>query len=271
MLQDGDYVYLYHKKSNFMIPYKKGNTFSCHKGNIKFEEGMEYGDVVQTQTGEPFALLRPSLTDWMMKVARRTTIIYPKEAGTILLELCVESGSRVIEIGSGSGSLTILLSRIVGDGGRVYSFERREDHQEIAKKNVAKLGRPERVEFFLKDPVEEGGFGVTEADSIFVDVPEPWTIVPFARDAIRDGGFIGTLSPCVEQVQQTVGALIVNGFTRIQCIENLTRNIRVERNKTRPYNRMIGHTGYLVFAQKLKEIGGAAIDEETGADDPLGD
>lgn len=250
MLKDGDYVYLYHKNCNFMVPFNPKGSFSSHKGNLKFEEGMDYGDIVKTQTGEPFALLRPTLTDLMMKVKRRTTIIYPKEAGTILLELRIECGSRVIEIGSGSGSLTVLMSRIVGDQGKIYSFERREEHQDIAKKNVARFGCPDRVEFFLKDPVTDGGFGVADADSIFIDVPEPWTIVPFAKEAVKSGGFLGSLSPCIEQLQQTAKALIESGFTRISCQEILVRNMRIERGKTRPYNRMIGHTGYLLFAQK---------------------
>lgn len=262
MIKDGEYIYLHHQKSNFMIPFQDGNSFSSHKGNIKFDNTMDFGDRVLTPQNEEFTLLRPSLIDLMMKVKRRTTIIYPKEAGMIILELGIEYGSKVIEIGTGSGSLTILLSRLVGPEGKIYSYERREEHQEIAIKNVGKFGKKENVEFFLKDDVETEGFGVTEADALFIDVPQPWDLVPSAYDALKMGAPIGTLSPNIEQIQKTVDVMTEIGFTRFRCLEILTRNIRVEKNKTRPFNRMIGHTGYLLFAQKAKPGQDASFDSE---------
>lgn len=262
MIKDGDYIYLHHSKTNFMIPFQVGNTFSSHKGNIKLEEGMQYGDRYLTQTGEEFALLRPSLIDLMMKVKRRTTIIYPKEAGMIILELGVECGSRVIEIGTGSGSLTILLSRLVGSEGKVYTYERREEHHEIALKNVRKFGKPENVEFYLRDDVDSTGFGVTETDALFIDVPQPWELVQSAYDALKMGAAVGVLSPNIEQIQKTVDTMSEIGFTRFRCLEILMRNIRVEKNKTRPFNRMIGHTGYLLFAQKAVRGQDASFEAE---------
>jgi len=251
MLKDGDMVLLYHEKNNYMIPYRDKQSFHTHKGSIKLESPMEYGDKVLSNTGEAFYLLRPSLADRMMKVRRATTIVYPKDAGTILLELGIENGSRVIETGTGSGSLTILLSRVVGTEGHIYSFERREEHQAKALKNVEKLGRMDNVDFNLLDP-EKDGFGVSDIDAIFLDVPAPWTLVKAAHDALKPGAHIGSLSPNIEQVQHTVETLEESGFTRIRVQENLVRNIRVKRNLTRPYDRMIGHTAYLLFAQKIK-------------------
>ena len=254
MLKNGDYVYLYNSdKLNFMLPYQDKATFSCHKGNIKFEGDLNYGDKILTTSDVPFYILKPTMADKMMKVKRRTTIIYPKEAGTILLELDIRTGARVIEIGSGSGSLTLLLSQIVGDTGKIYSFERRPEHQEYAIKNLNRFGIPENVEFFLKDPVEEDGFGLIDIDSIFLDVPEPWTVVPIAHRALVGGGHIGSLSPNIEQVQQTVEAMERTGFARIRCVEIWSRGIRVKKNLTRPHDRMIGHTGYLLFAEKIWE------------------
>ena len=253
MLKEGDMVLLYHEKNNYMIPFRDKQSFHTNKGSVKLESPMEYGDKVLSNIGETFYLLRPSLTDWMMKVRRATTIIYPKEAGTILLELGIQNGSRVVEIGTGSGSLTTLMSRIVGEKGHIFSFERKEENLEKARKNVEKLGNTSNVTFELKDPAEEGGFGVTDIDAIFLDVPMPWTLVTAAHDALKSGAHLGSLSPNIEQVQRTVETLEANGFVRIRVQENLVRNIRVKKKLTRPYDRMIGHTGYLVFAQKVKE------------------
>lgn len=259
MLKNGDYIYLYHEKATFMLPYQNGGSISTHKGNIKFEGELDYGDRVLSNLGEEFYILKPTLADYMMKVKRRTTIIYPKEAGAIILELGICSGKRVIEIGTGSGSLTILLSQVVGESGRIYSFERRDEHLENAEKNVKKFSGIENVDYFLKDPVTDGGFGIEDADAIFVDVPAPWTLVTHAHKALSNGGHIGFLSPNIEQVQTTVEKMHETGFARIRCMEILSRGIRIKKNLTRPFDRMIGHTGYLLFAQKIKAVNQGAI------------
>ncbi|OHD58506.1 MAG: hypothetical protein A2014_01580 [Spirochaetes bacterium GWF1_49_6] len=271
MLEKDDYFILYlDERSYYMLPFVENQSFSSHRGNVKFESGMSYGDKVSTHLGTDYYILKPTLADRMMKVKRRTTIIYPKEAGTILLELGIENGSRVIEIGSGSGALTILLTRIVGEQGKIYSFERRPEHQEMAIKNVKRFGRPENVEFFLKDPVIEGGFGLTDIDSIFIDVPEPWTLIDAAYEALSGGGFIGTLNPNIEQIQTTVEKMQQSGFIRIRCLEILQRGIRVKKNMTRPHDRMVAHTGYLLFAQKLNELPVNKYEHETPETDDDG-
>lgn len=253
MIKDGEYIYLYHEKASYMVAYTKNGSVSTHMGLIRLSEGVDYGDTIKTNIGEDFFVLKPTLADYMMKVKRRTTIIYPKEAGTIILELGICNGKRVIEIGTGSGSLTLLLSSLVGENGKVYSFERREEHLENAIKNVKRIGLGQNVEYSLKDPSTEGGFGVTDIDSIFIDVPAPWTLVRAAHDALAGGGHVGFLSPNIEQVQTTVERLNETGFTRVRCMEVLSRGIRIKKNLTRPFDRMIGHTGYLFFAQKIKK------------------
>jgi tRNA (adenine57-N1/adenine58-N1)-methyltransferase len=56
----------------------------------------------------------------------------------------------------------------------------------------------------------------------------------------------------VEQVQQTVQALRT-GFVRVRCIELLERELLVRDRGTRPRERMVSHTGYLVFASKVND------------------
>lgn len=251
MIRDGEFIYLYHEKASYMVAYQKNGSVSTHMGLIRLAEDVNYGDIIKTNIGEDFFVLKPTLADYMMKVKRRTTIIYPKEAGVIILELGICNGKRVIEIGTGSGSLTLLLSNLVGETGKVYSYERREEHLENAVKNMKRFGFGTNVEYSLRDPAIEGGFGVTDIDAIFIDVPAPWTLVRAAHDALAGGGHAGFLSPNIEQVQTTVERLNETGFTRIRCMEVLSRGIRIKKNLTRPFDRMIGHTGYLLFAQKI--------------------
>lgn len=254
MINEGEFIYLYHEKSSYLVSYYKKMQVETHKGRLIIPEDANYGDIVYTNTNEPFIILYPTLSDLMFKVKRKTTIIYPREAGTIILELGIQSGSKVIEIGTGSGSFTLLLSRICGENGKVYTFERNEEHLKNAKKNLERLGCFNNIEYFLIDPIENNGFGITNVDAIFIDVPAPWTLVEHAYNALKGGGHIGFLSPNIEQVQTTVEELEKKGFTRIRCMEILSRGIRVKKNLTRPYDRMIGHTGYIYFAEKVNKV-----------------
>ncbi|MDL2285791.1 tRNA (adenine-N1)-methyltransferase, partial [Desulfovibrio sp. OttesenSCG-928-F07] len=67
----------------------------------------EYGSEVLTHQGTPFRLKKPTLYDLVRGVRRQTQIIYPKDIGYICMRLGIGNGTRVIEAGSGSGSLTI--------------------------------------------------------------------------------------------------------------------------------------------------------------------
>ncbi|RKZ01393.1 MAG: hypothetical protein DRQ04_04945 [Candidatus Hydrothermota bacterium] len=157
----------------------------------------------------------------------------------------------MLEVGSGSGALTIILALAVGREGKVYSFERRKEFMENARENVRRAGLEERVEFFNMDPALEG-FPVGELDAAFVDVPEPWTLAGPVHEALAGGGRWVSLSPTIEQVQMTFDAL-EEGFVRLKCVEIFEREMLVRRGKTRPRERMVSHTGYLVTASKVKE------------------
>ncbi len=253
MIKKGEFILLYgDRKAKYLIKYEPLKHVDTHLGRVKLPEKAEFGEGIRSTSGNMFYILHPSLNDLSMRVKRTTTIIYPKEAGMIILELGVKSGSKVIEVGSGSGAFTVLLSNIVGDKGKVYSFERREEFLENAKKNVERYGLGENVKFVLRD-VEEDGFGVKNADAVFIDVPEPWKLINKAYESLKLGHRLGCLSPNIEQVQKTIEAMKEAGFINIKCLEMFERQIRIKKNMTRPVDRMIAHTGYIYFGNKIKK------------------
>lgn len=253
-LKEGDYLILHHgERDRHLLRYRAGFSFGSRRGQVELPEKLHYGDCLFSSSGNPFFVLIPTTAELTMRLKRKTTIIYPKDAGWMVQHTPTRAGSRVLECGSGSGALTILLAGIVGSEGRVISCERREEHLELAKQNVAEYGLEDRVEFHLLD-TEREGFPVKDVEAVFIDVPEPWTLVTAARDALTGGGSWASLSPTYNQVERVVEALSINGFTCVETVEILERKLLVRPGKTRPSERNITHTAFLTRARKSNII-----------------
>jgi tRNA (adenine57-N1/adenine58-N1)-methyltransferase len=181
---------------------------------------------------------------------RTTQIMYPKDIGYTLIKLNVVPGSRVIEAGTGSGGLTLALVRAIGPHGRLYSYEIRPDALRLAQKNLIALGLTDNVEFKLRDVAE--GFDERDVDTLFLDVRRPWAYLPQVIASLKDGGFFGAILPTVNQVAELVKALEARQtFAHIEIEEVLVRPYKPVPERLRPMDRMVAHTGYLVFARKV--------------------
>ncbi len=66
--------------------------------------------------------------------------MYPKDIGFILTSMSVGPDQTILEAGTGSGSMTVALAYAVGANGRVITYEKREEFQNLARKNVERLG-----------------------------------------------------------------------------------------------------------------------------------
>lgn len=241
------------EKREHLVQAQEHLRLSSDLGEIMIKDliGKPYGTVGQTHLGRPFYCLKPSLSDMMMKVKRTTTVVYPKDLGYLLLETGIGPGARVIEVGTGSGSLTLVLARITAPDGHVYSYERNEEFSANARKNVERLAGPgQNVEYFIRD-VALDGFMQTEVDAVFIDVPEPWDIVPKAAAALKGGHPAVSWSPNIEQVHKTVEAMKAHGFIRLQTVEIILRDLLVRERGIRPREHGITHTAYLTRGQKI--------------------
>lgn len=252
-IKEGQPFLLYNsERRKYLLFFTKNLSFGTDLGQINFPEKIYYGQKILTNKGTEFYILVPSQAELALKVERKTTIIYPKDAGWLLLHSNVKEGSVVGEVGSGSGAFTFLLASIVGKNGKVYSFERKEEHLDKAKKNVEKLGIFPQIDWILKDPAKEG-FGVENLEALFVDVPEPWEIVKAAKEAIIPGGFWLSLSPNINQVEKTVFKLKENSFISIKTVEIIEREVLVRENMSRPKEFGIMHTAYLTSGRLIDE------------------
>ncbi|KUK27600.1 MAG: tRNA (Adenine-N(1)-)-methyltransferase [Acetothermia bacterium 64_32] len=239
------------KARTFLIRLEPGGEFHSHRGVILHDRivGRPEGTRVLSGTGHPFFALRPRVGERMMKVRRRTQIVYPKDAGWLVLALDLFPGARVIEMGTGSGAFTILLCQLVGREGRVYTYDRREDFLENALCNLERYGLADRVEAGVLEAGQP--FPEKDVDAVFLDLPEPWLAVPPAHSALAPGRPIALIVPTAEQLKATFQALEGAGFVALEAVELLERRVLVrEREGVRPYERMVGFTGYLISARK---------------------
>ena len=266
---DGDLaelVGLRHK--HFIITLKAGADFHTHRGVVLHDDliGKPWGTQVFSHMGSPFFLVQPSLADLLIDLPRNTQILYPKDIGYILVSMGVAPGQTVMEAGSGSGSMTIALASAVGPTGRVISYEIKPDTQNLARKNLVRVGLDEHVEFKLRDIGE--GIDETNVDAFFLDVPNPFDYIPQVRGALKPGGFFCGLSPTFNQVEKTLYALRRNNFAFIETCEILLRFYKSEPSRIRPTDRMVAHTGFLVFARRIEPIvdeRGKELIEEIGS------
>ncbi len=239
-------------KRQFLIEVREGLKVSSDLGTMNIDEiiGKPFGYVGHTHLGKEYYCLKPSTADLMLKVKRTTTIVYPKDLGYMLLETTIGPGSRVIDVGTGSGALTLVLAKFVAPHGMVYSYERREDFIENARKNIEHAGYVKCVTFHLRDVAQEG-FLEKDVDVVFIDVAEPWTILHQASEALKGGHHVVSWSPNVEQVKSTVEVLKELNFKRIAVREITDREMLVRERGVRPRERGITHTAYLVRGQKV--------------------
>jgi tRNA (adenine57-N1/adenine58-N1)-methyltransferase len=249
-----------HKR--FMVRLKPGESLHTHRGVVKFDDciGGAWGREVLSHLGYPFLILEPSTADVIRDIKRTTQIIFPKDVGYILMKLSIQPGVTVIEAGTGSGGLTLALARIVGPSGRVISYEARPEMQALARKNLEKVGLADGVEFKLKDI--ESGFDETDADALFLDVPEPSHYLAQAAAALRGGGFFGSIVPTTNQIVRLLGALQDQAFGFIDVEELMLREYKTVAERLRPTDRMVAHTGYLIFARKIERAAGVAPAQE---------
>jgi tRNA (adenine57-N1/adenine58-N1)-methyltransferase len=253
-IQEGQDVLLYlDSKRTYLVRVGRDKKFHTHKGFLNMDEILEkrFGDSIRSSTGERFFLLRPEVRDYALKSSRRTQVMYQKDIAQILLLSGVCSGSRVVEAGTGSGSLTMFLANQVKPDGKVYSYDVRSEMLENAKINLSRLDLLRYVELREHDITQ--GIDEVEVDAVILDMATPWLVVPHAKDALKPSSSFVSFSPTIEQVVKTVEELERYTYVDIQATECIVRRYRAKRDMTRPETLMIGHTGYLVSARSTGE------------------
>jgi len=213
IINDGSYVLVVlDERKRWLTKTIKGKHFQTHKGFFKFDDiiGKPYGIKILTSKNTTLCVFKPIPSDLLAQVPHSSQIIYPKDAGLILLYGGINPGSKVIEAGTGSGALTSILANYVRPDGHVYTYEIREDAYKTSMKNIERLN--------------------------------------------LSGGSLSIFLPTYNQVEKVFKKLKESYFGDIIGLELIEREIQLKPEAIRPKTRMIGHTGFIIFARKMIRV-----------------
>lgn len=251
MLKDGDLVILVNPKGKrYLRRVTVGEELHNNDGTLPWSDVLAagYGGVVRTRQGQPYKVVRPGLHDLVKGVKRQTQIIYPKDISYLCLRLGAGNGRRIIEAGSGSGSLTLALSWFSGEKGQIYTYEARSEFFELCRKNLTWAGLGHNVTQHNRDIAE--GFLEKDVDALFLDVRTPWEYLDQALAALKPGGQLAFLVPTVDQLSMLLRAFETRPIDDPEVLEIMIRRWKPVADRLRPEDRMIAHTGFLVFARQ---------------------
>lgn len=182
------------------------------------------------------------------KLKRGPQIITPKDASLILAYTAIEPGSKIVDAGTGSGFLAIFLAKYLKPG-KVYTYEKDERFQKLAKENIATVGFEKFITLRKTDVTK--GIKEKNVDLVTLDLKDANKAILHAKKSLKNGGQIVVYSPTIEHLSSSIGELKKREFVDIKTVENIVREWKSDYT-IRPKTMGIMHTGFLTFARKIK-------------------
>ncbi|KAI8482750.1 tRNA methyltransferase 61 B [Branchiostoma belcheri] len=240
-------------------------------GMVLFEDiiGKNPGDTYVTSTGTEMIIRRPSLEEFTLYMKKIAAIPHPKNNNTALCLLDVSPGDWVLECGTGSGAMTLFLSRAVGVTGRVISFEIKQDHLNRAKRNYRlwidswKLSHetdwPDNVTFHHADVINATDKVRHQLDGAFLDMLTPNIGLRAVLPLIKPGKVIACHIVNMTQVVDLVASILKHQLPVVveQVLEVEHKNWLVTPAQH--------YTGRLINKPGSPSHGEVSSDEEQGS------
>lgn len=202
-----------------------------------------------TIAGKTFTVFRPGTKELVDSLERGTQIIIPKDTATILLYNDIKAGDKVLEVGAGSGGLTIALLRAVTSTGHVHTLEFKEEHAAHARRNIKRAGLGDNWTCQIGD-ARNAKVEDFVADVLFMDMPDPELAIDNLAPYLRPGGRVCAYVPNMNQMELIVNALRKRNYCDVYALENIQREMEVHPGGVRPAYQMLSHTAYLIFGRK---------------------
>ncbi len=253
---------------NELIIVKTGNNkylavvditkeFITNEGKFHFKDITSIPSILKSSTGQEFKIYRPTFKEFILNMKRGPQIIYPKDISQIVIESNISSSSKVLEIGTGSGALTLYLVSILNEKGSLTTVDISKTNQRRAKKTIERYLSTKEIneEYnlkFINQDLNDFNFSEisNEIDTVITDVPEPWIF--FDNNKINTDIVWVSYLPSITQVIKTKECLESNNFENIEVKEVILRDWYLNKKIARPDNKLISHTGFLLSARFIK-------------------
>lgn len=222
--------------------------FQTKYGIIKKKDLLKKdGSTIKSNTKKEFVIFTAGFSDNFLNLKKAPQTVITKDIGMIIAETGLGKNDTVIDAGTGAGALACALANVCK---KVITYEIRQDHIEVAKKNIEAIGLKNIT---IKNKDITNGIEEKNADLMTLDVPEPWLAIKTAQKALKVGGFLIAYTPTITQASNFVEAIRKNeAFLYESTIETIKRKWIVEGQRLRPNSAEIGHTAFLTFVRRIK-------------------
>ncbi len=231
--------------------------FITNEGKFHFKDITSIPSILKSSTGQEFKIYRPTFKEFILNMKRGPQIIYPKDISQIVIESNISSSSKVLEIGTGSGALTLYLVSILNEKGSLTTVDISKTNQRRAKKTIERYLSIKEIneEYnlkFINQDLNDFNFSEisNEIDTVITDIPEPWIF--FDNNKINTDIVWVSYLPSITQVIKTKECLESNNFENIEVKEVILRDWYLNKKIARPDNKLISHTGFLLSARFIK-------------------
>ena len=253
---DNTVVVLKNNKHKHLAVLKDDQEFVSQNGVIKFNDIRELPSIVTSSKNHEYYVYIPSFDEFILLMKRGPQIIYPKDIGAILIAGNISKNSNILEIGTGSGALTLYLNLILDKKSRLFTLDENEKNQRRAQKTIERFVASSKINNlvdvnYINRKLSDFAFSdlTDKVDTIITDIPEPWEF--FLKNQIKQNLNWVSYLPSISQVEKIVTKLRENNFVNLKITETLNREWIVDKKIVRPKNEMVGHTGFVVGARYL--------------------
>ncbi len=200
---------------------------------------------VESNKNEKFLCLEPEFVDLWKNLKRGPQVITQKDIGLILAKTGVNSKSKVVDAGGGSGSLCLALANVCKE---VTTYEINPENYDIISRNKQLSGLKN---LNIKQANVYDGIEEKELDLITLDLPEPWKMTEQAEKVLKVGGFLVIYLPNLIQMKTFIDSCQGTAIKIIETVELLERKWKIEDKIMRPEFEMLGHTGFMTFCRRF--------------------